>query len=117
MGTGITSALVTNFPYGGGSAPLRWVGFGLFALNLILFVFVCGCTIARYLMFPEVCTRRTELILRLISFPLGVGIDVESPGSKPIYRLLPYGRYNIDQRRSRELLRQFIRALITLFRF
>ncbi|KAF9644894.1 hypothetical protein BDM02DRAFT_830193 [Thelephora ganbajun] len=54
MGTGITSALITNFPYGGGSAPVQWLGFGLFVLNLTLFVFVCGCTIARYVMFPEV---------------------------------------------------------------
>ncbi|KAF9777367.1 voltage-dependent anion channel [Thelephora terrestris] len=54
MGTGITSALITNFPYSGGAAPALWLGFAVFALNLILFVFVCGCTIARYTMFPEV---------------------------------------------------------------
>lgn len=54
MGTGVTSALITNFPYGGGSVPALWVGFGFWVLNLILFVFVCGCTIARYVMFPEV---------------------------------------------------------------
>ncbi|KAF9778975.1 voltage-dependent anion channel [Thelephora terrestris] len=53
-GNGITSALITNFPYSGGAAPALWLGFAVFALNLILFVFVCGCTIARYTMFPEV---------------------------------------------------------------
>lgn len=53
MGTGVTSALITNFPYGGGTVPALWLGFGFWLLNLMLFVFVCGCTIARYLMFPE----------------------------------------------------------------
>ena len=71
MGTGITSALITNFPYGSGSAPVQWIGFGFFVLNLILFVFVCGCTIARYVMFPEVCIRFTEPVSRLIPFRFG----------------------------------------------
>lgn len=71
MGTGITSALITNFPYGSGSAPVQWIGFGFFVLNFILFVFVCGCTIARYIMFPEVCIRFTEPVSRLIPFRFG----------------------------------------------
>lgn len=54
MGTGIVSSLCTNFPYGNGSAGLQWLGFAFFMLNLILFIFVCTCTIARYVMFPEV---------------------------------------------------------------
>lgn len=66
MGTGITSALVTNFPYGSGSAPVLWLGFGLFVLNFILFVFVCGCAIARYVMFPEARTQRVESMRWLI---------------------------------------------------
>ena len=67
MGTGITSALLTNFPYGGGTAPLHWLGFALFVLNLTLFIFVCGCTIARYIIFPEVRICYMELASRLIS--------------------------------------------------
>ena len=59
MGTGITSALLTNFPYGGDTAPLQWLGFVLFVLNLILFIFVCGCTVMRYIIFPEVRVHRT----------------------------------------------------------
>lgn len=102
MGTGITSALITNFPYGGGSAPALWLGFGLFVLNFILFVFVCGCTIARYVMFPEVCTGYTGPVSRLIVFVPGLGTDVKPPGSKSVYRLFPNGCHNADQRRFGE---------------
>lgn len=77
MGTGITSALLTNFPYGGGTAPLQWLGFALFVLNLILFIFVCGCTIMRYIMFPEVRAHRTEPVPMLILFMSGLGADAE----------------------------------------
>ena len=75
MGTGITSALLTNFPYGSGSAPLQWLGFSIFVLNFILFAFVCGCTIARYLMFPEVrirCVKQTAAEAYLIHVRFGV---------------------------------------------
>lgn len=54
MGTGIVSALCTNFPYGNGSPGLQWLAFAFFMLNLVLFIFVCTCTVARYIMFPEV---------------------------------------------------------------
>lgn len=96
MGTGITSALIINFPYGGGSAPVQWLGFGLFILNFILFVFVCGCTIARYVMFPEARTRHTKQVSRLILFISGLGTDVTPPGSKSIYRVFSDGCYNVD---------------------
>ena len=96
MGTGITSALIINFPYGGGSAPAQWLGFVLFILNLVLFIFVCGCTIARYIMFPEVCIRKMELVSRLIPFIPGLGADVKPPGSKLVHRLFPNGCHNID---------------------
>ena len=110
MGTGITSALITNFPYGGGSAPAQWLGFGFFALNLILFVFVCGCTIARYVMFPEVCIHCTEPVRGL--FRPGLGTDAKPPVSKSVYRLFPDGRNNVDQRRSSEILHVFFRAFL-----
>lgn len=111
MGTGITSALITYFPYGGGSALVQWLGFGFFILNLILFVFVCGCTIARYVMFPEVRVHHVP-VLGLISFVSGLGTDVKPPGSKSIYRLFPDGCYNLDQFRSREALRSSLQALL-----
>ena len=102
MGTGITSALLTNFPYGGGTAPLEWLGFTIFVLNFILFIFVCGCTIARYIMFPEVRAYRTESVPMFISPVSGLGADVEPPYPKSVYRLFPHGCYHADQRRSRE---------------
>ena len=55
MGTGITSALIHLFPYNNGSLALKIVALIIFLLNLVLFVFVCVCTILRYIWFPEVC--------------------------------------------------------------
>ena len=75
MGTGITSALITNFPYGGGSASALWLGFAVFVLNLILFVFVCGCTIARYIMFPEVRIHLMQAIRKLILAHVRFGVQ------------------------------------------
>lgn len=98
MGTGITSTLITNFPYGGGSAPAQWLGFVFFLLNFILFVFVCGCTIARYVMFPEVRIRHTEQVPRLIPSISDLGTYVKPPGSKPVHWLFSDGCYNADQR-------------------
>ena len=112
MGTGITSALIINFPYGGGSAPAQWLGFGIFILNLILFVFVCGCTIARYAMFPEVCIRRVEPVARLIQSVSGLGTDARPSGSKPVYRLFPNGCYNVDQCWSGEILHFSLQAFL-----
>ena len=110
MGTGITSALITNFPYGGGSDAVRWVGFGVFVLNFILFVFVCGCTVARYIMFPEVCIRYVGPVPRLSSFILGLGAYVEPPSSKLIHWMFPNGCDNVDQCRSGETLHVFLYA-------
>ena len=61
MSTGAISALVHNFPYRNDSPVLKIVAFAVFLLNLVLFVFVCTCTILRYIMFPEVCLRRSFL--------------------------------------------------------
>ena len=55
MSTGAISALVHNFPYHNDSPVLRIVALAIFLLNLVLFVFVCACTILRYVLFPEVC--------------------------------------------------------------
>jgi len=88
--------LVANFPYGDGSATAQWIGFVLFVLNLILFIFVCGCTIARYVMFPEVRIRHTEPVSRLIPFISGLGAYVKPPGSKSIHWLFSNGFCNVD---------------------
>ena len=57
MGTGAVSALIHNLPYHNDSLVLKIVALAVFLLNLVLFVFVCACTILRYVLFPEVCFR------------------------------------------------------------
>ena len=54
MGTGAVSALLHNFPYHNDSLALKVAALCVFLLNLVLFVFVCTCTVLRYIMFPEV---------------------------------------------------------------
>ncbi|KAI1793468.1 voltage-dependent anion channel, partial [Ganoderma leucocontextum] len=54
MGTGAVSALIHNFPYHNDSLVLKIVALAVFLLNLVLFVFVCTCTILRYVLFPEI---------------------------------------------------------------
>ena len=61
MGTGVVSALLHNFPYHNDSLALKVAALAVFLLNLVLFVFVCTCTILRYIMFPEVCFLRSFL--------------------------------------------------------
>lgn len=55
MGTGVVSALLHLFPYHNDSLALKVMALIFFLLNLILFVFVCTCTVLRYIWFPEVC--------------------------------------------------------------
>lgn len=55
MGTGITSGILHLFPYHNGSLALKVVALIVFIINLLLFVYVCGMTIARYWLYPEVC--------------------------------------------------------------
>ena len=112
MGTGITSALLTNFPYGGGTPPLQWLGFAIFVLNFILFIFVCGCTVARYVMFPEVRVQWIRSVLSLTPLISGLGTHVEPPCSKPIHRLFPYGCCDADKRWPRKLLHLYLQALL-----
>ncbi|KAH7888823.1 voltage-dependent anion channel, partial [Phlebopus sp. FC_14] len=52
MGTGVTSALIHNFPYGSNSAT-RIVTLILFFFNLLLFTAISGATFLRYIMFPD----------------------------------------------------------------
>lgn len=54
MGTGSVAALVSRFHFGQGSQAIKIVFLLFFCLNLIFFVLICGATIARYCMFPEV---------------------------------------------------------------
>ena len=54
MGTGVVSALLHNFPYHTESLALKIAALAIFLLNLVLFVFVCTCTVIRYAKFPEV---------------------------------------------------------------
>ena len=54
MSTGAISALVHNFPYHNDSPVLKIIALIVCLLNLVLFLFVCACTILRYVLFPEV---------------------------------------------------------------
>lgn len=54
MGTGITSAIIHLFPYNNDKLALKIVALVIFLLNLVLFVFVCTCTVLRYIWYPEV---------------------------------------------------------------
>jgi tellurite resistance protein TehA-like permease len=55
MGTGILSSLAHAFPYGGSYNPvLRGFFMFFFMLNVVFWILIAGCTIARYVMFPEV---------------------------------------------------------------
>ncbi|KAG0704523.1 voltage-dependent anion channel-domain-containing protein [Suillus ampliporus] len=74
MGTGATSALVHAFPYGNGSPAIKVVTLIIFFLNLLLFVFFTGATIARYIMFPDIwlkMIRHPAQSLFIGAFPMG----------------------------------------------
>ncbi|GBE81199.1 Sulfite efflux pump SSU1 [Sparassis crispa] len=75
MGTGVVSALLHNFPYGSDREPLRVAAASFFLLNLVLFVFVCACTVARYFVFPQtwpLMLAHPSQSLFLGCFPMGV---------------------------------------------
>ena len=57
MGTGATSALIHNFPYGQGSPVIRIFTLIIFFLNFVLFVVVSVATAARYALFPDVWSK------------------------------------------------------------
>jgi len=54
MGTGVVSALLHNFPYHNSSDALKIMAIVFLILNLVLFIFVCTCTVLRYILFPEI---------------------------------------------------------------
>lgn len=54
MGTGSVSALAARFHFGAGSLALEVITLIFFFLNLLFFVLICGATVARYWMYPEV---------------------------------------------------------------
>ncbi|KAF9227492.1 hypothetical protein BS17DRAFT_775604 [Gyrodon lividus] len=54
MGTGATSALIHNFPYGDGHPAIRILTLTIFFLNLLLFILIGSATAARYMLFPDV---------------------------------------------------------------
>ncbi|KAH0827620.1 voltage-dependent anion channel [Lanmaoa asiatica] len=57
MGTGATSALIHNFPYGHGSPLIRIFTLIIFFLNLVLFTFISVATAARYALFPDIWSK------------------------------------------------------------
>ena len=57
MGTGVTSALIHNFPYGHGSPVIRIFTLIIFFLNLVLFVLISVATALRYALFPDVWSK------------------------------------------------------------
>lgn len=57
MGTGATSALIHNFPYGHGSPFIRIFTLIIFFINLVLFVLISAATAARYALFPELWSK------------------------------------------------------------
>ncbi|KAH9931135.1 voltage-dependent anion channel [Epithele typhae] len=81
MGTGAVSALIHNFPYHNDSLALKVASLIVFLLNLILFVFVCTCTVLRYIMFPEVwgmMIKHPHQSLFIGCFPMGAATLINS---------------------------------------
>lgn len=97
MGTGITSILIHLFPYNNDSQALKIVSLIIFFINLVLFVFVCTCTILRYIMFPEVSRGAGLYQQTLTILALGLVAHDCAPGTKSVHGLLPYGCSNTDQ--------------------
>ncbi|TBU49462.1 voltage-dependent anion channel [Dichomitus squalens] len=81
MGTGVVSALLHNFPYHNDSLALKIAALAIFLLNLVLFVFVCTCTILRYIMFPEIWSlmiHHPAQSLFIGCFPMGAATLINS---------------------------------------
>ncbi|KAM5545408.1 hypothetical protein V8D89_001021 [Ganoderma adspersum] len=81
MSTGAVSALVHNFPYHNDSPVLKTVALAVFLLNLVLFVFVCACTILRYVLFPEIwglMITHPSQSLFMACFPMGITTLIDS---------------------------------------
>lgn len=103
MGTGAVSALLHNFPYHNDSKTLKIMALIIFLLNLVLFVFVCTCTVLRYVLYPEVGRdhdvplSQSNLTATLDMVPNDIASCTES-----VHRLFSYGCCNAHQRRISE---------------
>ncbi|TFK54332.1 hypothetical protein OE88DRAFT_1733002 [Heliocybe sulcata] len=74
MGTGVLSGLANSFPFGTGSTVLKFFFMLFFWINFLLFIIISGCTIARYVMFPEVWSimlRHPAQSMFMGAFPMG----------------------------------------------
>ncbi|KAI8972219.1 voltage-dependent anion channel [Trametes punicea] len=81
MGTGVVSALLHNLPYHNDSLALKVAALIVFLINLVLFVFVCTCTVLRYIMFPEVWSlmlSHPAQSLFIGCFPMGAATLINS---------------------------------------
>ncbi|KAI0661332.1 voltage-dependent anion channel [Cubamyces menziesii] len=81
MGTGVVSALLHNLPYHNDSLALKVAALIVFLINLVLFVFVCICTILRYTIFPEVwwmMLSHPAQSLFIGCFPMGAATLINS---------------------------------------
>ncbi|KIJ39926.1 hypothetical protein M422DRAFT_32525 [Sphaerobolus stellatus SS14] len=74
MGTGVVSALLHSYPYGGNSIILNGFATAFFFLNLVLFCIFLTLTICRYVMFPRLwglMLRHPVQSLYIGCFPMG----------------------------------------------
>ncbi|KAJ7116509.1 voltage-dependent anion channel [Mycena epipterygia] len=53
MGTGVVAVLISRFHFGQGSETIKILTLLFFFLNSCFFVVICGATVARYHLFPE----------------------------------------------------------------
>ncbi|RDB16951.1 Sulfite efflux pump SSU1 [Hypsizygus marmoreus] len=81
MGTGVVSSLAARFHFGAGSLALEVISLIFFFLNLALFVLLCGMTIARYWLFPEMWSTMLSHPAQSLfvgAFPMGAATLINS---------------------------------------
>ncbi|KAF7351341.1 Sulfite efflux pump SSU1 [Mycena sanguinolenta] len=74
MGTGGVAGLISRFHFGQDSEAVKTLTLVFFFLNLLFFVAICGATIARYWMFPELwdaMLQHPAQSLFISTFPMG----------------------------------------------
>jgi C4-dicarboxylate transporter/malic acid transport protein len=77
MGTGITSILLHNLPYN--ARPVRYISYGIFGLNVVLFITFLGISLTRYIAYPKIWTamiKHPTQSLFLGTFPMGLATIV-----------------------------------------
>ncbi|KAI6781309.1 uncharacterized protein J7T54_004082 [Emericellopsis cladophorae] len=77
MGTGITSILLHNLPYN--ARPVQYVSYGIFGLNVVLFLTFLGISLTRYIVYPKIWTamiKHPAQSLFLGTFPMGLATIV-----------------------------------------